>query len=184
MKKILSKLINFINYPLLFLSLGLILLGILFTYGRLEKSLVDAIPVFLPFAFVIIMFIINIFYKKAKINENLLFNFSAFVVFLVIIIVGLRAKFDTNMILYYKYGIKYNPSYLADNLSAIKVLLYCLGATNIFAILSSLLEEKELPKLVNEVPRTINEVKDPNKEVIKINNELKENIEHKEEELL
>ena len=84
------------------------------------------------------------FNKKAKTSENLLFNFTKFLVFIVIIIIGLRAKFDTNMLLYQKYQINYNPNYLADNLSTIKVLLYCLSGANVFILFNSLLKEKKL----------------------------------------
>ena len=144
MKKILSKMLNVLSFILMFASFALILIGILFTYKRLEKSLVEAINIFIPFILVIVLTVINMFNKKAKTSENLLFNFTKFLVFIVIIIIGLRAKFDTNMLLYQKYQINYNPNYLADNLSTIKVLLYCLSGANVFILFNSLLKEKKL----------------------------------------
>ena len=42
-----------------------------------------------------------------------------------------------------KYQINYNPNYLADNLSTIKVLLYCLSGANVFILFNSLLKEKK-----------------------------------------
>ncbi|MDD5979671.1 MAG: hypothetical protein PUC23_00980 [bacterium] len=144
MKKILSKMLNVLSFILMFASFALILIGILFTYKRLEKSLVEAINIFIPFILVIFLTVINMFNKKAKTSENLLFNFTKFLVFIVIIIIGLRAKFDTNMLLYQKYQINYNPNYLADNLSTIKVLLYCLSGANVFILFNSLLKEKKL----------------------------------------
>lgn len=144
MKKILSKMLNVLSFILMFASFTLILIGILFTYKRLEKSLVEAINIFIPFILVIVLTVINMFNKKARISENLLFNFTKFLVFIVIIIIGLRAKFDTNMLLYQKYQINYNPNYLADNLSTIKVLLYCLSGANVFILFNSLLKEKKV----------------------------------------
>lgn len=143
MKKIISKMFNFLKFILMFIAFALIFIGVLFTYKRLDKSLTDAINIFIPFALVFILTVVNIIYKKSKSSENLLFNFASVLVYTVIIIIGLRAKFDTNMLLYYKYKINYNPSYLADNLSSVKALLYCLSASNIFLIISSLLKSKD-----------------------------------------
>ena len=144
MSKILSKLFSLLKYVLLILAFAITLFGIINTYKRLEKPIMDALPVFIPFLLVFVLFIVNIFVKKAKIGENLLFNFTAIVLFIIIIIVGVRAKFDTNMLLYHKYKIDYNPLYFADNLSSIKIMLYCLALSNFFLILKSYFEEPEL----------------------------------------
>lgn len=142
MKKILSKIFNIIKFILMFVSFSLILIGVLFTYKRLDKSILEAFNIFLPFIIIIVLTIVNMFSKKAKVSENLLFNFTSILVFLCIIIIGIRAKFDTNMLLYHKYQINYNPSYLSDNLSSIKVLLYCLSGANLFILLKPLFEDK------------------------------------------
>ena len=143
MKIILSKLFNIIKFVLMFASFALILMGVLFTYKRLDKSLLEATNIFIPFILIIILTVINMFNKKAKVSENLLFNFTSILVFASIIIIGVRAKFDTNMLLYYKYQINYNPNYLADNISTIKVLLYCLAFSNIFILINPLFNLKE-----------------------------------------
>lgn len=148
MKKILSKMFNILKFIMLFVSFALILIGILFTYKRLDKSLVEAIDIFIPFFLVLVLTVVNMIVKKAKVDENLLFNFTSVMVFVVIIIIGIRAKFDTNMLLYYKYQINYNPNYLSDNLSTVKVLLYCLSGANLFILLNSFFKEKnEVNKL-------------------------------------
>lgn len=160
MKILLSKLFNIIKFILMFISFALILIGVLFTYKRLEKSLLESINIFLPFILIIILTVINMFNKKAKVNENILFNFTSILVFLSIIIIGLRSKFDTNMLLYHKYQINYNPSYLADNLSSIKVLLYCLAGSNIFLLIQPLFSEKEIINNNNIINKQFEEVKD------------------------
>ncbi len=170
MKKILSKFLNVLSFILMFASFTLILLGILFTYKRLEKSLLDSINIFIPFILVIILTVVNMFNKKAKISENLLFNFTSFLAFTVIIIIGLRAKFDTNMLLYQKYQINYNPNYLADNLSTIKVLLYSLSGANVFLLLKSLFKDKEVLEK-KEAKETESTTFLPNKEPIGNNTE-------------
>lgn len=153
MKLILSKLFNIIKFILMFASFALILMGVLFTYKRLDKSLLEATNIFIPFILIIILTVINMFCKKAKMSENILFNFTSILVFASIIIIGLRAKFDTNMLLYYKYQINYNPNYLADNLSTIKVLLYCLSGANLFILINSLFVNKEKQVIVEKIDK-------------------------------
>lgn len=155
MKVILSKLLNILKFILMFISFALILMGILFTYKRLDKSLTEAIDIFIPFILIIVLTVINMFNKKAKVSENLLFNFTSILVFVVIIIIGIRAKIDTNMLLYHKYQINYNPNYLADNLSTIKVLLYCLSGANIFILLNSIFKEQEIKEVKNNEPKEV-----------------------------
>lgn len=175
MKNILSKLFYVLNYVLMFISFTLILIGILFTYSRLDKSLVGAITIFIPYILVVILMVVNLFNKKSNISNNLLFNLTGFLVFLTIIIIGLRAKFDTSILLYQKYKINYNPNFLADNLSTIRVLLYCLSASNALILIRSLFNEKqELSQNNNEVPQNI-EVSQSNETKILPNMEPKEN---------
>ncbi len=144
MTKILSKMFSILKILLLLGAFSLIFIGILFTYKRLNKTVIDAIPIFLPFVLIFILLIVNIIIRKAKINEILIFNFTSCIMFAAIIYIGYRAKFDTNMLLYYKYQINYNPSYLSDNISSIKVMLYALVAANVFYLLKSLFVEKKV----------------------------------------
>ena len=130
MEKILSKLFNFFKYILLVVSFGLVFYELMVTLGRLEKPVTDGIEFFVPFAILLVLFLVNLFVKSKYISNNLLFNFVCCMVFIAIIIICLRAKFDTGMILYYKYNIKFNPAYFSDNLSLIKTMLYMLCAVN------------------------------------------------------
>lgn len=144
MSKILSRMFNLLKYLLLVVAFLIILYGVFATYKRLDKSLLDAIPSILPFILVFVIFVVNIFIKSNIIRDNLFFNFVSVLLFVVIIIIGLRAKFDTNMLIYYKYKVQYNPLYLSDNLSFIKISLYLLFATNLLYIISSFFEKKEV----------------------------------------
>lgn len=149
MEKLLCKFFSFLKYVLFIIAFGLVFFGVVKTYNRLDKSLVEAVWVFIPFAFVLVMFIINMFYKNKYVNDNLFFNFVSFLVFGVIIMVCLRAMFDTNMILYHRYEIGFNPSYFADNLSLIEALLYMIGAANVLLFVSCLID-KDKKKLVRD----------------------------------
>ena len=150
MKDILSKLFGFFKYILLVVAFGLVLYGIMMTYSRLEKSLSEAISVFIPFGFVLVTFLLTLITRSKKVGSNLLFNFVCCFVFLVIVIICLRSMFDKSMILYYKYQMKFNPAYFADNLSVIEVMLYMLGAANLLLIISDLLTRKKHVKTVLE----------------------------------
>lgn len=148
MEKILSKLFGFLKYILLIASFGLVFFGIIKTYVRLEKPLTDAIDIFIPFVFVLLMYIINMFKKNKYVTDNLFFNFVSVVVFIVIIIIGLRSLLDTNMILWHKYNTEFNPAYFADNLSLVTSLLYMIGAANVLLFICGLVDRDKKKKIV------------------------------------
>ena len=126
MKDVLNKMFSILKYILLITAFGLVFYGIMATYSRLDKPLSEATGVFIPFAFVLIMFIVNIIFSNSA-NKSLLFNFVSCLVFVVSIVISLRSMFDKNMLLYYKYGINFNSAFFADNLSAIQFMLYVIG---------------------------------------------------------
>ncbi len=141
MKDILCKILGFLKYILLIAAFGLVFYGIIVTYGRLEKPLVESIPVFIPFGVVFLLFIITLIMRAKTVSKNLLFNFVSVFVFVVTIIICLRAMFDTNMILFHKYSINYNPAFFSDNLSAIEAMIYMLGVANLILLVCDLLNK-------------------------------------------
>lgn len=147
---ILSKLFGFLKYILLVVAFGLVFYCIMVTYSRLEKPLTDAVNVFIPFAFVLLVFVIGIIIRGDAISKNLLFNFTCVFAFVVMILICLRAMFDTNMILFYRYGVNFNPAFFADNLSAIEVMLYMIGGANVLLIICNLLNRKKHVGLENK----------------------------------
>lgn len=161
MKNILSKLFGFLKYILLIASFGLVLFCIMTTYARLEKSLSEAVGVFIPFGFVLLVYLVNIIFRSKGISNNLLFNFVSCMVFIVTIIICLRSMFDKNMLLYYKYGLNFNPAFFADNLSAIEFMLYMIGIVNILLLVLEFLKKKTNKKSIvsnyekKEEPKTI-----------------------------
>ena len=146
MKDILSSIFGFLKYALLVAAFGLVFYGIMVTYSRLEKSLVQAMPVFIPFILVFVTYIFSLVISGKNVSKNLLFNITSVLVFTVVIIICLRAKFDTSMILYHKYQINYNPSYFADNLAIIKAMVYMVGIANIILLICNVLEKDKVGK--------------------------------------
>ena len=143
MSNIFSKLFFYLRYILIVVAFLLIFWGITFTYQRLEKPLSESFNVLLPFVLVFVVFIVNLFVAKRDCSENLLFNFGTVLILLVVILVGLRAKFDTNMLIYYKYNISYNSAYLADNLAMIESMLYIIFGSNVLFIIGNCFNKKE-----------------------------------------
>jgi len=143
MKEILSKLFGFLKFILLIIAFGLVFYGIMATYARLQKPLTEAVNVFLPFVLVLIVFFVNMIIGGKYSRSRLLFNFVSCFSLMVTIIIGLRSLLDKNMLLYYKYDIKFNPTFFADNLSGIQVMLYMIFAANILLIVYEKLSGKK-----------------------------------------
>lgn len=182
MNKILSKFFEIIKIIFFVASIVLVLFGILSTYSRLQKSLTEAINIFIPFILLFIVYLINFARKDKKVNENILLNFVSCLVFISIIIFSLRSKFDTNMTLYYKYNIGFNPAFFSDNLAFVITMLYCLILSNVFLIISSLMSN-EKRNIKND-----SEIKKENIDLVENKSSIEEDIinkvpEENEEEL-
>ena len=143
MKKIINIVLCVLKVVLLLVSIGLIFYGLLVTYNRVNKSIIHAIPVILPFVLLLILFVIDFIYKIKLVNKNLFYNATAVISLLAINFIGLRAKFETNATLYHKYKIGYNPSYLSDNIGTIQTLAYLLVIVNALLIAHSIFFKKE-----------------------------------------
>ena len=158
MKTILCKIFSFLKYILLIAAFGLVLFGIISTYARLDKPLTESFGVFIPFAIVLITYIINIIVRSKHVSNSLLFNFVSVAVFVLAIIICLRSMFDTNMILFYKYGINYNPSFFADNLSAICTMVYMIGFSNIILLICDFIDRDKKKVKVEKAEEKENEI--------------------------
>ena len=154
MRELLCKIFSFLKYILLIVSFGLVFYGIINTYGRLEKPLTEAISIFVPFGVVLLLFLINLFTRSKYTSTSLLFNFVSVFAFVVIIIICLRSMFDTNMILFHRYGIDYNPSFFADNLEVICAMLYMIGASNVILLICDILDKDKKNKKHKNTTKT------------------------------
>lgn len=143
MRDVLGKILSFLKYILFIIAFGLVFYSIMKTYGRLEKPLSEAINVFIPFGLVLITFLISLVTRAKYVSKSLLFNFVSVLFFIVVIIVCLRAMFDNNMVLFYRYGIDYNPAFLSDNLAGFMAILYMIFGANVILLLCSLIDRNK-----------------------------------------
>lgn len=174
MRNVLCKFFGFLKYILLVVSFGLVFYCLLTTYARLDKSLVEGISVFVPFVLVLFGFLISLVTRAKYVSNSLMFNFVASFVFITSIVVCLRAIYDTNMFLYYKYEINFNPSYFSDNLSFILIELYMLFGANVILLIASFIDKDKKKKDI-----ALNDEKRDYKNDLKFEDDKKDECEDK-----
>lgn len=142
MKKILNGTFMFLKFILLILGFGLSFFIVLSMYKRVDKNLVESIPIFTPYIIILLIFFINIIFGQKSVNRNLFYNLTCCLVFSCIVIVCLRAILDKNMLLNSIMGYNINFSYFNDFISFMKITLYGLSLANIFFMIH---EKEEKP---------------------------------------
>lgn len=133
---------------LLLTSFGLSFYIVLSMYSRVDKGIMEAIPIFLPFILLMIAFSINISLKQKSVNNNLFYNLTCCLVFVCICLVSLRAILDQNMVLNEIMGYNINFSYYGDFIVFMKMMMYGLLISNIIFIFTS---KKEKEKVKNDI---------------------------------
>lgn len=151
MKKILNGIFIFTKYLMFFASFAISFYIVLFMYKRVEKDIIESIPIFLPFFLILVLFIINLIVRQKQISSNLFYNLTCTLVFLTTVVVGLRTLFDSNMILngiMSDHGI--NFIYFNDYIPFMKVLYYGLCLSNILFMvkLKEIKKEKIEPETI------------------------------------
>lgn len=142
MKKILNGIFMLLKFILLILGFGLSFFIVLSMYKRVDKNLVESIPIFTPYIIILLIFFINIIFGQKSVNRNLFYNLTCCLVFSCIVIVCLRAILDKNMLLNSIMGYNINFSYFNDFISFMKIMLYGLSLANIFFMIH---EKEEKP---------------------------------------
>lgn len=142
MKKILNGIFMFLKFILLILGFGLSFFIVLSMYKRVDKNLVESIPIFTPYIIILLIFFINIIFGQKIVNRNLFYNLTCCLVFSCIVIVCLRAILDKNMLLNSIMGYNINFSYFNDFIPFMKIMLYGLSLANIFFMIH---EKEEKP---------------------------------------
>ena len=149
----LVKSINKLLYYLKNIILPLLMIAtiyiIMFMFERLEKDILGAnlmefIKVVLPYILLIIVSLINYFFHQDEVKNNIYYNITSFLVMLTIAVFVSRALLDTNMIFWHKYGYYMNFNYFADQLSAIKIMLYGLSIINIILMITNYIKVDEV----------------------------------------
>ena len=152
MKEILNGILKFFKWVLFIISFATTFYIILSMYDRLNKNIIEAIDIFIPFIILLILFFINLVAKQNSVSKNLFYNLTSVIVFLTILIVDVRTIFDKNMVLNEIMGYDINFSYFSDFLSFMKVLLYGLSIANIFFMFQV---KKEKKINTNQIARKI-----------------------------
>ena len=142
MKKMLNGIFMFLKFILLILGFGLSFFIVLSMYKRVDKNLVESIPIFTPYIIILLIFFINIIFGQKSVNRNLFYNLTCCLVFSCIVIVCLRAILDKNMLLNSIMGYNINFSYFNDFIPFMKIMLYGLSLANIFFMIH---EKEEKP---------------------------------------
>lgn len=142
MKKILNGIFMVLKFILLILGFGLSFFIVLSMYKRVDRNLIESIPIFAPYVIILLMFFINIIFGQKSVNRNLFYNLTCCLVFSCIVVVCLRAILDKNMLLNSIMGYNINFSYFNDFISFMKIMLYGLSLANIFFMIH---EKEEKP---------------------------------------
>ena len=131
------------KYFLLFFKMFLLLISFaLCTYisiamsYRLGNDLFSNILFLVPFIILLVIFVLNLIFKQDKIINNLFYNLTCILTFVVIIFVSLRAIFDKSMILNEVMGYGINFSYFSDSVVFMNVMLYGLIISNLIFMIN------------------------------------------------
>lgn len=131
MKKIFNWLFYGLKFLLLIAALGLTLFVLIRMNVRLEKNMMSVLPELVPFALLLILFIVNMIFKQKGVNENIFYNLTCSLVLATIVCVTLRAVLDTNMVLNEKYGYGVDFNFFDNFVAYINIMLYGLSIANI-----------------------------------------------------
>ena len=147
MVKVLNKIILFLKNVLLPILLIATIFIVFNMFDRLGKepfgeNFMEFLGVILPFIILLILNLINIFAKQTEVKENTFYNVTSLLVMIVICIFCFRALFDQNMYYIHKYSYKMNFNYFADQVAAIKVMLYGLSFSNILLMITNALKSE------------------------------------------
>lgn len=143
-------------------------------YQRLEKNILDALDIFIPYVFLLILLLLNHILKQKYVTSNIFYNITCCLVFSLFIFVSYRAMFDNYMILSLKNSYNMSFYYFSDMISPFKALLYLLIVSNICLIIVGSLSKREV-QLVEDNYSTNS--KNKNKE--RVSNKKKDNNDYK-----
>lgn len=135
MIKIVNKILSLLKIVLLLISFILTFFIVMKMYERLEKNYVGTISVFLPYLTLFIAFAINLILRQKQVNDNMFYNVTCCLVFIVLIFCGYRALTDDFMIFYIRLGYQINFNFYSDMIAPMRVMLYLLTISNVLLML-------------------------------------------------
>lgn len=144
MTKGINIVISIFKVFLLLISFAFMFYVVLSIYDRLDKSLFEAIDIFLPYLVIFILFILNYVLKQKMVIDNMFYNLTSCLVFIVLIFISYRSMFDNYMLISYRNDSNINFQFFSDTISVVKSLLYLLIGSNILLMFSK--DEKDNSK--------------------------------------
>ena len=87
----------------------------------------SVLPELIPFALLLILFIVNMIFKQKGVNENIFYNLTCCLVLATIVCVALRAVLDTNMVLNEKYGYGVDFNFFDNFIVFMRFKIECLS---------------------------------------------------------
>ena len=136
MTRILNGMFYFLKFILMISAFGSSLYVLILMYQRLNKNMFDLIKVFIPYIVLIILFIINIFFRQHSVTRNVFYNLTCCIVFATVTLLAFRARFDESMILIFKTSYHTNFDFFSDMLAFVNVMIYGLCIADVFLALS------------------------------------------------
>lgn len=149
MRKILNSLFLVMKFILLISSFSITLYIMLSMYSRVNKDIIEALPIFVPYAILLLLFFINETAGQKQVNNNIFYNVTCCLVFSCICLVGVRAILDKNMLLNEIMGYNINFSYYSDFIPFMKIMIYGLILSNIMFMIKE--KDSEELKLARKI---------------------------------
>lgn len=144
MKKVLNGMLSVLKLILLFASFVLTFYIVMAMYQRLEKNIIDALDVFIPYVVLLILLLLNHVLGQKNVTSNIFYNITCCLVFSLFIFVSYRTMFDNHMILSLKNSYNMSFQFFSDMISPFKALLYLLIMSNICLIITGVISKKEV----------------------------------------
>lgn len=141
MTKLLNYLLLALKFILLLISFVITFFIMISMYNRLDKNVLDCIPTMLPFILLLFLFTINIILKQKETMNNIFFNLTCCLVFMVILVSAYRSFFDQNMVMITKLGYNINFNYFADVIAPMRAMLYLLVLADIILMIVSKMDQ-------------------------------------------
>ncbi len=151
MKKLLNGLFYFLKFLFYFSAFSLTLFIVVQMYQRLGKDIIDSFKIFIPYLLILILFVINLFARQKSVTQNIFYNITCTLVFVTIIVVGLRSMFDENMVLREQLGRNINFNFFDYFIPFMKIMLYGLSISNIFLMFTGKKKKKEIEVIAEQV---------------------------------
>ncbi len=144
MTKLLNYLLLALKFILLLISFVITFFIMISMYNRLDKNVLDCIPTMLPFILLLFLFTINIILKQKETMNNIFFNLTCCLVFMVILVSAYRSFFDQNMVMITKLGYNINFNYFADVIAPMRAMLYLLVLADIILMIVSKMDQLKI----------------------------------------